>query len=84
MVGYLKGVGQGCPLSAVLFILYEEALACRTRQNYEIKGFIYETQTVQAVKICQYADDTILFLKHVAQIPIILKELQNFEKNLLA
>ena len=58
-----RGVRQGCPLSALLFILSVEALACRIRQNNEIKGFKYGTLAVQAVKICQYVDDTILFLK---------------------
>ena len=57
-----------------------EALACRITQNNEIKGFKYGTLAVQAVKICQYADDTILFLKNKAQIPIVLKELDNFRK----
>ena len=75
-----RGVRQGCSLSALLFILSVEALVCRIRQNNEIKGFKYGTLAVQAVKICQYADDTILFLKNKAQIPIVLKELDNFGK----
>ena len=36
-----RGVGQGCPLSALLFILSVQALACRIRQNNEIKGLKY-------------------------------------------
>ena len=57
-----------------------EAPACRIRQNNEVTGFKYGTIAFQAVKICQYADNTILFLKNKAQIPIVLKELDNFGK----
>ncbi len=46
-------------LSPYLFILTAEALSCFIRKNNDIKGI-----TIDGVihKICQYADDTILFM----------------------
>ena len=56
-----RGVRQDCPSSAFLFILSVEALACRIRQNNEIKSFKYGTLAVQAVKYVSML--LILFLK---------------------
>ena len=55
-----KGVRQGCPLSALLFILIVEILAIEIRKNNNVKGIkIGNTD----VKITLLADDTTLFLK---------------------
>ena len=55
-----RGMRQGCPLSAYLFLLCVEMLAHSIRDNDNIQGLkIDECEH----KINQFADDTVLFLK---------------------
>ena len=54
-----RGIRQGCPLSALLFILSVEVLGVQIRQNKYIKGFKFGNKEY---KISQYADDGILML----------------------
>ena len=52
-----RGVRQGCPLSPYLFIVAVEILACKIRQDREIKGIsIFHKE----FKLSQFADDTTL------------------------
>ena len=73
-----RGVRQGCPLSPYLFILAAEALACNIRSDGEIKGIsINEFEN----KICQFADDTCLFLKFdTASLDKAFKTFENFRR----
>ena len=50
-----RGVRQGCPLSAYLFIIVAEVLACKIRQDKNIKGIEIAGRVI---KISQLADDT--------------------------
>ena len=50
-----RGVRQGCPLSALLYILVAEVLGIEVRLNKNIKGYKYGNNEH---KILQYADDT--------------------------
>ena len=54
-----RGQRQGCPLSALIFILIVEVLAISVRNNNDIKGM-----TIGDIehKIVQYADDATLIL----------------------
>ena len=55
-----RGVKQGCPLSALLFIMCVEALALKIKNDKNIKGI----PTISGeVKISQYVDDTVCFLQ---------------------
>ena len=51
-----RGIRQGCPISALLFILVIEKMAVKIRANDHIKGFkiIY---SMKEIKILQHADD---------------------------
>ena len=60
MVG--RGIRQGCPLSAILFISSAEIMADRIRNNDPIKGIILQDTVRQCeLKVLQYADDTTIF-----------------------
>ncbi len=56
-----RGVRQGCPVSCLLFIICVEALADKVRQADNIEGIKLDKTSA---KICQYADDATLFLRH--------------------
>ena len=72
-----SGVRQGCPLSALLFLVAVETMAIAIRKHENIKGVKVGNKIF---KITQLADDTTLFLKDINSLKVILKMLQNFEK----
>ena len=65
-----RGIRQGCPLSAMLFILVVEILAQRLRINDNIKGILFRNNYEKELKILQYADDTWVFLRERSSINI--------------
>jgi hypothetical protein len=73
--GITRGVRQGCPLSAYLFIVVAEILAIKIRNNHNIKGIsIGNTE----IKVVQMADDTTSFLKDIRSLEEILSTLDKF------
>ena len=70
-----KGIRQGCPLSALLFIITVEILAIEIRNNKNIKGITIGNQTI---KISLLADDTTLFLKDITSLQAALNLLFMF------
>ena len=58
-----KGLRQGCPSSALLFILVAEVMAFNIRNNEHIHGIqVTINNIVKNIKLTQLADDTTLFL----------------------
>jgi hypothetical protein len=55
-----RGVRQGCPLSALLYVLTAEVLACNIRACYRNRGVSLPSDPSQQAKISQYADDTVI------------------------
>ena len=54
-----RGIRQGCPISAFLFILCAKVLAIAIREQQDIKGLKIGNKEI---KITQYADDSCLYL----------------------
>ena len=81
-----RGIRQGCALSALLFILSVEILACNIRHNKNIKGFQMPEGKVPSnmldqdteVKISQVADDTTIFTKDNKSTLEVIQEVKHF------
>ena len=72
-----SGVRQGCPLSALLYVLVIEILALQLRANPNIVGF-----TIQGEKIVSfhYADDAVIKITQNQCFKEVYKDLQDFER----
>ena len=71
-----RGIRQGCPISALLFILVPEVLAINIRQRDDIKGLQFANNTI---KISQLADDTCPYLKDIKSLEATLQLFVRFE-----
>lgn len=56
-----RGIRQGCPFSPFLFLLATQLLALHLKKGY-FQGI---TTMGKEFKLCQFADDTTLFLKDI-------------------
>jgi exonuclease III len=72
-----RGVRQGCPLSAYLFIVVVELLAHQIRIDKNIKGITIGTTEI---KLVQMADDTTTFLEDEKSLENMLEILSTFEQ----
>ena len=72
-----RGIRQGCPISAMLFVLVVEILANAIRKNPRIIGI-----TIKGMqwKIGQYADDTCLFMNDENSLSLALLLIELFAK----
>jgi len=73
-----RGVRQGCPVSALLFILCMEVLACNIRQNNEITGLSLDANRTTTMKMVQYADDSTFFVKNSHELGKVIESLELF------
>jgi exonuclease III len=74
-----RGVRQGCPISALLFVLVAEILSNRIRQSKDIHGIEVKRNSVKhKLKISQLADDTTLFANSKSDIKHNLKTIEEF------
>jgi len=74
-----RSVRQGCCLSPLLYVITMEPLAHRIRTNPMIKG-IPLPGTAETAKICQYADDTNLFISDTKSVKYILELVELYGK----
>jgi hypothetical protein len=72
-----RGIRQGCPISAILFLSVIEILAINIRSNSDIEGFQKPGMT-NSIKIIQHADDCSLRLKDEISLENSLKVIENF------
>ncbi len=72
-----RGVRQGCPVSAMLFILTVEIMSIHIREHSDIVGF---TLNNIEHKLSQYADDTTLLLANIDSIKTSLNVIEEFCK----
>ena len=76
-----RGVRQGCPLSALLFILIVEVMASRIRSNINIHGIripTHEEPHSYELRISQLADDTALFVSSIESANTAIQEVITF------
>jgi hypothetical protein len=72
-----RGIRQGCPISAFIFILCAELLANKLREDPLIEGIVLGDN---CYKILQFADDTALILKNVDSLKRSIEILEMFYK----
>ena len=72
-----RGIRQGCPISALLFILVAEVMAVSIRQDNNVNGLCINDCKLT---ITQMADDTSLFLNDFASVHNCLNILDHFYK----
>ena len=70
-----RSIRQGCPISALLFILVAEIIAIKIRSNTEIKGILISDIEL---KISLMADDTTLCLSDIESLRNAICEFQKF------
>ena len=71
-----RGVRQGCPLSMILFIIYQETLYRLIKMNSLIKPILLPN--FSKFKLLGYADDSNVFIKSENDLPILFNILKIF------
>ena len=74
-----RGIRQGCPVSALLFLLAVETLGIKIRSSPYLRGLCVGTNG-KYVKISQYADDGILYLNDKNELCTALSIVTEFGK----
>jgi hypothetical protein len=72
-----RGIRQGCPISANLFVIVVEIMANAIRQSKEISGFKIMNEEF---KIVQFADDTCIFVQNINSVKNVFDVLESFAK----
>lgn len=71
------GVRQGCPLSALLYVMVIELLALQLRANPNIVGFKIQGERIIST---HYADDAVIKITQNQCFKEVYKDLQDYEK----
>ena len=74
-----RGIRQGCPVSALIFILSIEILGLKIKQQDELKGLNLGYPN-KLVKTVQYADDCIAFLNNKNELCTVLNLIGEYGK----
>ena len=72
-----RGVRQGCPLSPLLYVIMVETIASAIRNDPVIDGFSFPGD--RRVKLCQYADDTSVFVMSDAALLQVFSLFRRYE-----
>ena len=70
-----RGIRQGCPLSALLFILCVEVMAIKLRDSDDVSGFNFENHVY---KVTQYDDDTTITVRDLESVAHALNIISDF------
>ena len=73
-----RGVRQGCPLSALLYVLCAEVLGIAIRVNTNIEGFKFNRNNEH--KISQYADDMTVYIHTIESLKELFRVLSKYEQ----
>ena len=72
-----RGIRQGCPLSALLFLLIAEVIANTLRSCENVRGIkVKKTE----IKLCQFADDMTLFVSDMQSVEKALALFEEFHQ----
>ena len=74
-ISLFTGIRQGCPVSALIFILAMEVLSNKIKCNNNIKGFICNGKEH---KVSMYADDANIVISDINSIEFILSIINDF------
>ena len=72
-----RGIRQGCPISALLYLYIAEILSLKIKNNNMIEGFQAKNMN-EEVKNIQHADDMTLALKNIKSLNQALNTINNF------
>ena len=76
-----RGIRQGDAMSALLYVIQAEPLASAIRNNKDIKEInVLNNTDDRELKLCQYVDDTNIFLQSPKYISPCLDMIKEFEK----
>ena len=70
-----KGVRQGCPISALLFLLVVEVVAIILRHSEELTGIIVGKTEI---RLCMFADDMTMFLYNLESVKVVMEIFEEF------
>ena len=78
-ISIARGIKQGCPVSALLFILAIETLALTIKRDNKLQGLTIKVKAIEYhFKISQYADDCTVCISSIDQIPRLFERIDFF------